>query len=239
MFFFCVGLPIGKYMAMVDRYKKAGGFVQLIQVIETCNQKKREQFMNIITEENPMWAEALNQKCITFDKIISWKAEVILDIMASVNTLAFSAALKSLPAEALETFLQKLAHQDRKKIEVAMQEGNPNPGEISSSVLKVISETRSLLVQGTLKADKIDAQLVIPEDFESSLEKTEQSRQAGATLSFDGPALNFGGASGGAGASVEIDKLQKKLVLLSKEVQILKQENIVMKDKLEKIKKIA
>jgi hypothetical protein len=227
-------------MAMVDRYKKSGGFVQLIQVIETCNQKKREQFMNIISDESPEWAEALNQKCITFDKIISWKAEVILDIMASVNTLSFSAALKSLSPENLEAFLQKLAHQDRKKIELAMAESNPNPNEIYSSVLKVISETRGLLVQGTLKADKIDPQLVIPEDYESSLEKGEQSRQAGSALNFDGPALNFGGAANiNTNGSVELDKLQKKLVLLSKEVQSLKQENQVMKDKLEKIKKIA
>ena len=226
-------------MAMVDRYKKSGGFVQLIQVIETCNQKKREQFMSIITDESPEWADGLNQKCITFEKIISWKAEVILDIMASVNTLSFSAALKSLPADQLEVFLQKLAHQDRKRIELAMAETNPNPNEVFSSVLKVISETRGLLVQGTLKADKIDVQLVIPEDYESTLEKAEQARQAGSSLSFDGPALSFGGAAVNTNGSVELDKMQKKLVLLSKEVQTLKQENQVMKDKLEKIKKIA
>ena len=228
-------------MAMVDRYKKAGGFIQLIQVIETCNQKKREQFMTIITEESPTWAEALIQKSISFEKILSWKAEVHLDIMASVNMLSFSAALKSLTPEALDAFLQKLAHQDKRKIETAMQEGNSNPGEIASSVLKVISETRALIIQGTLKMDRIDPQLVIPEDIESSLEKTEQSRQAGANLSFDTPGVSSGGGFGGAAAntSVEIDKLQKKLVLMSKEVQLLKQENIVMKDKLDKIKKIA
>ena len=222
-------------MAMVDRYKKSGGFLQLVQVIETCNQKKREQFMNIITEESPNWAEALNQKCITFDKIISWKPEVILDIIASVNTLAFSAALKSLNAEQLELFLQKLSHQDRKKMELAMQESNPNPNEIFSSVLKVISETRALMVQGTVKAEKVDTNLVIPEEFESMLEKNEQSRQASTPLNFDGP--SFGGSQGGN--PVEVDKLQKKLVLMSKELQILKQENQVMKDKLDKIKKIA
>lgn len=227
-------------MAMVDRYKKSGGFIQLIQVIETCNQKKREQFMTIITDESPEWADGLNQKCITFEKIISWKPEVILDIMASVNLLAFSTSLKSLSPESLDLFLQKLSHQDRKKIEISMQDINPSPNEITSSVLKVISETRNLLVQGTLKADKIDVNLVIPEEYESALEKAEQTRQSGATLSFDGPSLSFGGgASMNTNGSVELDKLQKKLVLLSKEVQSLKQENQVMKDKLEKIKKIA
>jgi hypothetical protein len=227
-------------MAMVDRYKKSGGFIQLIQVIETCNQKKREQFMTIITEESPTWAEALILKSINFEKILSWKSEIILDIMASVSTLAFSAALKSLTPEALETFLQKLSHQDRKKMEMAMKDINSNPGEIASSVLKVISETRSLMVQGTIKADKIDPQLVIPEEFEVFLEKNEQSRQAGSTLSFEG--LSSSPALGGGNSTVigaEMDKLQKKLALMSKEVQLLKQENFVMKDKLEKIKKIA
>lgn len=224
-------------MGMVDRYKKSGGFVQLVQVIETCNPKKREQFMTIIIDESPEWAEALNQKCISFEKIISWQPEVILDIIATVNTLAFTAALKSLPPDQLENFLQKFSHQDRKKFEIAMQESNPNPNEIASSVLKVISETRNMMVQGSLKADKVDANLVIPDDFESMLERNEQGRQAGAGLSFDGPAtsLNFGGGAN----SADLEKLQKRLVLMTKEVQTLKAENQVMKDKLEKIKKIA
>jgi hypothetical protein len=227
-------------MAMVDRYKKSGGFVQLIQVIETCNPKKREQFMTIITDESPTWAEALNQKSISFEKILSWKPEILLEVLANVNPLAFSAALKSLTPEALETFFGKLSHQEKRKIETLMQENSQDANGIASSVMKVISETRALLVQGTLKADKIDAQLVIPEEFESSLEKNEQSRQAGATLSFDSPSASSGfGGGNNAVSTAEIDKLQKKLVLMSKEIQVLKQENIVMKDKLEKIKKIA
>lgn len=225
-------------MGMVDRYKKSGGFVQLVQVIETCNSKKREQFMGIISEENPEWAEALNQKAISFDKIISWKPEVILDIVASVNMLSFSAALKSLAPEQLESFLQKLSHQDRRKMETSMQEGNSSPNEISASVIKVISETRGLLVQGVLKADRVDPQLVIPDDFESTLDKSGKAggRNDAVVLSFDGPP-NVNAV--GANASAEIDKLQKRLVLLSKEVQSLRSENQVMKDKLEKIKKIA
>ncbi|WP_158320351.1 FliG C-terminal domain-containing protein [Pseudobdellovibrio exovorus] len=222
---------------MVDRYKKPGGFVQLVQVIETCNAKKREQFMNIIAEENPEWAEALTQKSISFDKIVSWSPEVILEIMASVNQLAFSVALKSLAPEHLETFIQKLSPQDRRKIEMTLQEMNPTPNEIGASVMKVISETRGLLVQGSIKAEKIDPQLVIPDEFEAKLGKS--ARLEAAALSFEGPSTVVSTAANGAVATAEIEKLQKRLILLSKEVQILKNENQVMKDKLEKIKKIA
>lgn len=225
-------------MGMVDRYKKAGGFIQLVQVIETCNLKKREQFMSVIMEENPEWADALNQKCITFSKIVSWKSEIILDIIASVNMLIFSAALKSLNPEQLESFLQKLSHQERKKFELAMQESESSPNEISASVLKVISETRNLFVQGTLKVDKIDPDLIIPEGYEAQLDKSAQSRQSGVELSFDGPALNFN-LGGNSSSGTDIEKLQKKISLLSKEVHTLKNENQAMRDKLEKIKKIA
>ena len=237
-------------MGMVDRYKKAGGFIQLIQVIETCNAKKREQFMKIISEENPEWAEALNQKCLSFEKILSWKAEAILEIIASVNMLSFTASLKSLESEKLELFLQKLSNQDRKKFELALVEAHPSPNEISASVQKVIGETRLLFVQGSLKADKIDTSLVIPDDYEFMLGRNEQSRHSGGvsgaagstvtpTLSFDilvSPAAVNASVSS---LNAEFDKIQKRIILLTREVQSLKSENQVMKDKLEKIKKIA
>lgn len=237
-------------MGMVDRYKKSGGFVQLIQIIETCNIKKREQFMNIITDESPQWAEAINQKCITFDKIINWKTEIILDIMASVNLLAFSTALKGLPPEKLEVFFQKISHQDRKKIETSMQESSPSPNEISASIVKVITETRALFIQGTLKADRVDPQLAIPDGFEAILDRNEYNKMPdGNTLSFEGPGqalsfnINNGGgnmASANTGASsADLDRLQKKVTLLSKEVQALRSENQIMREKLDRIKRIA
>lgn len=229
-------------MGMVDRYKKSGGFVQLVQVIETCSPKKREQFMGMITDENPEWAEALKEKCLTFDKIINWKPEVILDVAAAVNPLAFTTALRSLNNEQLEEFFKKVSPQDRKKFEMAMQESNPSPNEISASVMKVISETRNMFIQGTLKVDKVDPALVIPDGFESKLGKTEQTRQTGESLSFDLPTINVNmpaANSNGMVPQAEVEKIQKKLVMLNREIQNLKAENQLMKDKLEKIKKIA
>jgi FliG C-terminal domain len=227
-------------MSMVDRYKKTGGFLQLVQVIETCGTKKREQFMNIITEESPQWAEALNQKCLSFEKIISWKPEILLEILATVNPLAMGTALKGLEKPKLDEFMAKLSHQESKKLENSMKEINPNPNEISSSMMKVVSETRNLMTSNALKADKIDPNLVIPDEFESKLEKKHQSKDfdLSANILSDIAIASPGGGGGGSGGA-EVEKLQKKLILLSKEVQNLKQENILMKDKLDKIKKIA
>lgn len=232
-------------MAMVDRYKKSGGFVQLLQVIETCGPKKREQFMGIISQESPNWAEAINQKSLNYEKILSWGPEFLLEIV-TVNMLSFATALKGLPPDQLSAFLGKFAHQDKGKIERAMLDINPNPAEISASQMKVITDTRGLLISGALKADKIDVSLVIPHEFEVTLQKGgsgggEASSGGGsaAVNEIVSAALNHNANGATASTVAEVDKLQKKLALLSKEFQVLKQENFILKDKLEKIKKIA
>ena len=120
----------------------------------------------------------------------------------------------------------------------------------------MISETRGLLTSGTLKAAKIDSNLVIPENFEDKL--SAKIQKGTSLLESDvmfGDEIPYAVAPGGGipnlasvptsssggnmGGSAEAEKMQKKLVLLVREVQTLKQENSVLKDKLDKIKKIA
>lgn len=231
---------------MVDRYKKSGGFVQLLQIIETCGPKKYDQFMGIITEEDPSWAEAIKNKMLTFDRILNWSPEAILEVLANVNPLAVATALKSLPVDKLEKFLSSISHQEKRRIETQLSEIKPNPNEISSCVMKVVSETRALLTNGIIKAMKVDQTLVIPENFEEKLSTKVPAglisdELLGAEPLAATPASAAGNASFAAGTAgaIEFEKMQKKLVLLTREYQTIKQENSVLKDKLEKIKKIA
>jgi hypothetical protein len=236
-------------MAMVDRYKKSGGFVQLLQVLETCGPKKREQFMGIISQESPQWAEAINQKSLNYEKILSWPPEHLLEVV-TVNMLSFATALKGLSPEQLAKFLSKFAHQDKGRIEKAMVDLSPGAPEIAASQMKVITDTRNLLVTGGLKAEKIDPALVIPHEFEATLQKGgaslssaggggDSSGGSAAVNEIVAAALNHNANATSATTAAEVEKLQKKLTLLSKEFQTLKQENLILKDKLDKIKKIA
>lgn len=225
-------------MSMVARYKKNGGFVQLLQVMETCGPKKYDQFIGIISSEDPAWAEAIKEKMLTFDKILSWSPETLMEVLAQVNVLAFGTALKGLTEDKLQAFLNKLSPQDKRKMEQQLTDANPTSNEMSSAVMKVISETRTLLSTLVLKYDKVDPNLSIPENFEDKL----SSGNAGAKGS-ELDSADFGGVSASvvssASASFEIDKLQKKLTLVSRELQSVKQENVILKDKLDKIKRIA
>jgi hypothetical protein len=227
-------------MAMVDRYKKSGGFVQLLQVIETCGPKKREQFMKIINEETPRWGEAIMAKMLSFEKILSWKPEAIMEITAQTNPLAFGTALKSLSQEQFDQFAAKLGPQERRKFEQMYKEGTPNPNEISACVMKIINETRLLFASGTLKFDKIDPDLAIPDEIESKLEKGGSATSPGGSKTADDVVASASASTGiQLGNPNEVDSLRRKIVELNAVVGALKKENILMKDKLDKIKKIA
>ena len=230
---------------MVDRYKKAGGFIQLLQVIETCGPKKREQFMKIIREETPKWAEAIESKMITFEKILSWSPEAIMEISANLNILTFGTALKALQPEQFQKFAEKLGPVEGRKFEKVYQEGTPSPSEISSCVVKLLNETRLMFVSKKLKYEKIDPTLDIPEDFEHHLEKgvVKQPRvdsSASAAAGTGGGVTTQQQSTGNMlGNPIEIDSLRRKIVELNQQVQLLKKDNLFMKDKLDKIKKIA
>ncbi len=229
-------------MAMVDRYKKSGGFIQLLQVIETCGPKKREQFMKIINEETPRWGEAIVAKMLSFEKILSWKPEAIMEITAQMNPLAFGTALKSLPQEKFDEFAAKLGPQERRKFEQLYKEGTPAPNEISACLVKVINETRLLFAAGTLKFDKIDPDLTIPDEIESKLEKGSlgSGPSSGGNRTAEDVVKEASASSGiQLGNPNEVDSLRRKIVELNNVVMALKKDNTSMKDKLDKIKKIA
>lgn len=227
-------------MAMVDRYKKSGGFIQLLQVIETCGPKKREQFMKIINEETPRWGEAIQAKMLSFEKILSWKPEALMEITAQMNPLAFGTALKSLPQDKFDEFSAKLGPQERRKFEQLYKEGSPGPNEISACLMKVINETRLLFASGALKFDKIDPELTIPDEIESKLEKGGAGPSTGGNRTADEVVKEASASSGiQLGNPNEVDSLRRKIVELNNVVMALKKDNITMKDKLDKIKKIA
>lgn len=226
---------------MVDRYKKSGGFVQLLQVIETCGAKKQEQFMNIISEETPAWAAALQKKMLTFEKIISWNQETLLEIIANVNSLAFVTALKSLSADKYNSFCEKLSSQERRKIETQYKEISSDQNQVSSCVMKVVSETRGLFINGVLKFDKVDIGLSIPENIESQLNEGGASANISSSElvhASESAVVQSIGATASLG-SVDFEQLKKKYVEINQQLHLLKKENVVMREKLDRIKKIA
>lgn len=237
-------------MAMLDRYKKKGGFFQLLQLIETSPSKKQEQFLTLIAEESPAWEETLRKKILTIEKVYSWDSQFLVEIFSRLQPLTLSNALKGNPEEQVESLLSCLPPISKRKIADLMADSNPTAAERITCVMKIVTEVRGFAAQGLIKLDKIDPELHIPENIEELLntsiissmisdmeprKKVELPSQGAASASVE--------ENTSSGASVshlqDIEFLKRKCNQLASEVNALKHENSVLKDKLSQIKRIA
>ena len=74
-------------MGMLDRYKKKGGFIQLLQLIETSNKQKQEQFLGIVAQESVIWEAEIRRKSLTLEKMLKWNATYLAEIFSRIQTL--------------------------------------------------------------------------------------------------------------------------------------------------------
>jgi len=242
-----VGLPVSDTlsMGMLDRYKKKGGFAQLLQLLETSPLTKREQFLGLIAGESPVWEDALRKRILTIEKVYSWDGQFLVEIFSRVPPLTLANALHGNPAEQIEQLLATLPPISKRKITDLMAESNPTPAEKSTCISKILSEVRGFIAQGILKLDKIDPELIVPENIEEILSTTAfQSAPVELDFHTDDAKSSIGASAGGdkdmsAAYQQEVDFFKRKVNQLTSEVNALKHENTVLKDRLAQIKRIA
>ncbi len=154
---------------MLDRYKKTGGFVQLITLLDTCGLQKRDKFLEIIRKEDSRWARVLEAKVIDLNRVLSWSDSALAEVtcvLQEINVVAICTALdESQRARVIAT----LPHQRRRKLEELLENAHPTPGEVSTSINKLVEAVRKLASDGVLRFDKIDPQLHIDSDIEDRL----------------------------------------------------------------------
>ncbi|MBS1971186.1 MAG: hypothetical protein JSU04_12810 [Bdellovibrionales bacterium] len=235
-------------MGMLDRYKKKGGFVQLLTLIETSGGKKQEQFLGLINQESPAWEQELKKKMLTVDRVFTWPQDVMSEILTRLQPLTLCVCLHGRSSEEIEKILTPLPPISKRKITDQMGELNPNPAEKATCEMKLITEVRGIAASGYIKFEKFDADLFIEENIEERLNHsdsglaflskieinyTDDSKPASSSSSAQ--PSSSGGGSGGA----EMDQMRRKVNQLMLENNSLKQEVHTLRDKLAQIKKIA
>jgi len=233
---------------MIDRYKKTGGFIQLLQLIETCGPKKQEQFLGLIKEDSEVWEQAIKQKMLTVDKVLNWDLAVLGEVLSRVHFLNLAVVLLDVPLEKRRTLISVFSQTEQRKIEELIQEQRPTQPEKLTYASKFLSETRNLIAQGYIKLEKADPNLVIPNNIEALLEEESSSQTTKREPTTTKANLKSVPKEGEKSLSTtgvapvndeENEGLRKKVAILTKEIQSLKAENDALKDKLEKIRKIA
>ncbi|MGE4132612.1 MAG: FliG C-terminal domain-containing protein [Bdellovibrionales bacterium] len=243
-------------MSSLHRYRKSGGFIQLVSLIETFGPQKKEKFLEMIEAESSVWAQALREKMLTFERIFSWPEQVMVEVFKNLppKTLAF--AINGLKEDQKEKVLSYFSHSEKRKLEIIVSENVPKPEEVASTLAKVVEHTRAMLKSRELHAERFDESLLIPEDFEVKLEELATQVQFEAMT--DGqnvvktvPASARKETSHAAPApqphhnaatpkpSADVIQLQSMISQVLKENKALKEEVTVLRQKLEAIRKIS
>lgn len=235
-------------MGMLDRYKKKGGFTQLLQLIETSGKQKQEQFLGLIAQESPVWEDAIRKKTLTLDKVLSWNPAYLSEVFSRIQILTLASAFHGYPEQTIALVFRAISATDQRKFQMTMQELNPTPAEKATSQMKILGETRAMIAKGIIKLDKVDPDLVIPENFEEKLSEAGFNSVVNVApaptaaapeteLKFDN--IEFKSETKSDTSREEIDFLKKKVNQLVNENNMLKHELSVLRNKIEQIRKIA
>jgi len=223
-------------MGMIDRYRKKGGFVQLLNLIETTGKDKQEKFLKMIADESPIWETEVRKKVLTLDKVLGWNSTYLAEIFPRVQSLQLAMIVGGLPTDKGEILLKAMAFKERRQVEEILQNKKPTPAEVSSGIMKLFAEIRKMEAEGSLKFEKFDQDMVVEEDIEEKLGKgfsvvmtPKEIEQAAAASSTPVPQAIM----------EELAGLRRKLVQLTQENHKLKQENLEMLTKLNQIRKIS
>jgi len=250
-------------MGMLDRYRKPGGFFQLLSLIETCGPAKQEKFLEIIGAEDARWSDAVRTKMLDVNRIYSWPDETLAEIIGTLQDLTLAIALHAAPDLVKARINTMLTHGRRRKIGDLYGSNNPTAGELAATHLKIIETVRKMAHDGFLRFEKIDPALYLDEKTEDALLKPPSliplSTSAAPSFSSSDFKIEYETPVGSADSvpaegvekitekgnestvthTAELSTLRKKVTDLGKEVALLRHELSIARTKLEQIKKIA
>jgi hypothetical protein len=249
---------------MLDRYRKTGGFAQLLTLLETCGSAKQEKFLQMIREQDENWAKALEARIMTVDRVFSWPAEVVAELLPTLQDLTIATASRGLNDAQKEILYRTMSSSQKRKIDELAAAGTPSAAEVATTLNKILIEARKAITEGRIRLEKFDPDAAVPDDIEERLKKgpssakvtaEESSGEDGGSVSKLGrnSAANFDLAStvaplgpmspdasrAEAQLRDENGSLKKKLISVVNENGILKQELSRLMTKLEQIKKMA
>jgi len=154
---------------MLDRYKKSGGFLQLVKLLEGFGKEKKEKFLKLVEAEDPMWAEILDSKLLSIERILGWSDVAVAEITTRMHDKNMAAVLHGISAEKKDHLLSIVGTSDRTRFENALDEIKPSAGEISASMVMMLEQTRELISKKYLKLEDIDPDMIIPDDIEEHI----------------------------------------------------------------------
>ncbi|MCB0362412.1 MAG: hypothetical protein KDD35_06810 [Bdellovibrionales bacterium] len=236
-------------MDLLRRYQKPGGFLQLVQLIETCMPQKQHQLLTSIEKESPIWAETVRNKILSIDRIFSWDEQTLAELVSRIQELTLSIAVHGIAPDIWARATKSLGHGQLRRIDDLSKTKDPSPGEIATAFTKIIVEIREMISLGYIHLAKVDPGLVIENDIEEKLGKggmaanglqnssSSNSNSVSSTSSHPMGDTHSNTKGASQDSNLEVSRLRRENMELKKELQAMSNEINQMRTVIAQIKR--
>jgi hypothetical protein len=219
-------------VSTLERYKKKGGFIQILTLIESSEPTKAAKFLSIIEQESQTWAHAIKEKALTLEKIKKLEKSVLYEAFDALPATVLANAMIKSP-DLKEAIIPCLSAIKQKKTEVAMTENpDPRPGDIIACQLRMISALRAAITEGRVKQSSLPKELQISENIENELTQADWSKALASEK------IESSAQSDVSPNSTKTTELQDRLQKLLEENHQLKKQVSDLQNKINQIKQI-
>jgi len=155
-------------MSTLGRFRKPGGFQQLLALIETCEPLKQKNLLHLIGVEDPGWAHLVKVKVLTFERIMSWPVEVLMEITPPLpdailaNSYKMAEQISTAERPALhEKWLKSIPNIKAREIQDLARLQNLSAADQSACVIKLLQTVRELESKGVIRFANFDPMLEV------------------------------------------------------------------------------
>lgn len=231
-------------MGMLDRYKKSGGFLQLLILMETCGPAKQEKFFQLIDAEDKAWSQAIRTKMLTIDRIMSWPEEVLFEIFTRLKDITVATARHGIDDGLWKKASKAYTHNKIRLIDEIYNSKKPNSAEVTQSFMQIITEVRDMVKHGHLRLERIAADLHLEEDIEDRIEKSKKEKDFAGALEDSATVAEVAQEVKEAHPdaekqTMELTRLRQRVVTLDSQNREMKQELSDLRLRLDRVKKIV
>lgn len=155
-------------MSTLARFRKPGGFRELVILIERCSPDKQKSLFHKIAAEDPGWAHLLKTKVLTFRRILDWPPETLMEITPNLSDHTLVVLYKV--AESYSKKNQLLLHEKLldslpyfKKSEILDQATvvDITISDQNAALLRLLHTVRELELRGKISFKNFDPLLLI------------------------------------------------------------------------------
>lgn len=140
-------------MSMLARFKKGGGILELVKLVEESPEPKRTQLLTMIRNEDPEFAAQVESRLFSYDMLKTLPENLIAEIIAATPAKILALALYGEDAEftaLAEKCLGKNFSEYKGEKELVAG-APPQPPQVDAARKKIIAETRKLEAEGKIR----------------------------------------------------------------------------------------